>query len=104
MCTAGETDLSKWKVPGGSIFQPEKHAWGFPVQLPYKRPLRFGNLARGVGQGRAFRGIYICTFKDSRSGFATKNEYLPSSGPQFPIYRMVEGSSEEKTLLQIRAT
>ncbi|XP_041617315.1 uncharacterized protein LOC121494681 [Vulpes lagopus] len=49
----GGTDWSKWKAPGGSVFQPEKHAWGFPVQLQYKRPLRLGNLERGVGQGRA---------------------------------------------------
>lgn len=68
----GGTGGSKWTDPGGSVFQQEKHAWGFPEQHQYKRPLGFGNLARGVRQGRAFRVIYRYTFKDSRSGSATR--------------------------------
>lgn len=65
-------------------FRPEKHAWGIPVQLQYKRPPHWETWRGGVGQGGAFRGIYIYPFRDSR----ISGEFLAGSGPQFPIYRI----------------
>lgn len=53
------------RVPGGSSStkgHPDLETW------------RGGRGGRRGGGSRAFRGIYICTFRDRRSGSATKND------------------------------
>lgn len=84
-CWGWRTGRSKWSALAGQSISGRKSTRGASrCSSSTKGRPHWETWRGGVGQGGAFRGIYIYPFRDSR----ISGEFLAGSGPQFPIYRI----------------